>query len=160
MADISGFDANDVEPNVGFAAIPGGDYPVIITESNLKPTKAGTGKYLELKLQVLSGPHQNRQLFDRLNVDNPSEVAVKIAKGTLSAICRAVNVLTPKDSSELHNKPLTATVKIRKDQDGNSQNEISGYKPRHTTAPAATGTTAPATEQPAETVAAEPASPF
>jgi len=135
MGNLEGFNAEEVEPSEGFSAIPGGDYQVIITDSKMKPTKNGNGKYLELKMQILNGQHQNRVLFDRLNLVNQSEVAVQIAKGTLSAICRAVNVLTPKDSSELHNKPLTATVKTKKDQDGNMQNEVSGYKPRDTKAP-------------------------
>jgi hypothetical protein len=132
--NLSGFNAEEVEPNEGFSPLPAGDYQVIIAESKMKKTKDGQGQYLEMRLQVLNGQYQNRVLFDRLNLVNKSEVAVKIAKGTLSSICRSVNVLTPSDSSELHNKPLTASVKIRKDQDGNPQNEIKGYKPRHTAA--------------------------
>jgi hypothetical protein len=97
----------------------------------MKKTKDGQGQYLELKMQILNGQYQNRVIFDRLNLVNKSDVAVQIAKGTLSSICRSVNVLTPNDSSELHNKPLTASLKIRKDADGNPQNEVKGYKPRH-----------------------------
>ena len=130
--NLSGFNANDVEPNEGFSPLPAGDYQVIITESQMKKTKDGSGQYLELKMQILNGQYQNRVIFDRLNLVNKSDVAVQIAKGTLSSICRAVNVLTPNDSSELHNKPLTASLKIRKDQEGNPQNEVKGYKPRHT----------------------------
>lgn len=128
--DLNGFNAQEVAPNEGFSAIPAGDYQVIITESQEKQTKAGDGSYLELRLQVLNGPHQNRVLFDRLNLKNRNPTAVQIAQGTLSAICRAVNVLTPKDSSELHSKPLTAVVKVSKDNNGNFQNEVKGYKPR------------------------------
>ena len=128
MADLGGFNANEHEPN-SFEAIPAGNYRVAITESELKPTKSGNGKYLKLKLIVLDKPHINRVLFDNLNIDNPNATAVQIAKGTLSAICRAVGVLTPKDSAELHNKPLIAAVKVTKDQDGNPSNAIKGYKP-------------------------------
>jgi len=156
MADLSGFDASTVEPNEGFTAIPAGDYPVIITASEMKPTKNGEGKFLELKLQILSGPHQNRQLFDRLNLVNKNEMAVQISKGTLSAICRAVNVMTPKDSAELHNKPLTAIVKVKEDKNGNKQNEVKGYKPRHTEG-AQSSLVEQAFEEPAT---AAPASPF
>lgn len=134
--NLAGFDASKVEPNEGFTPLPAGDYQAVIIDSRMKPTKAGNGQYLELKLQILNGKFQNRQLFDRLNLVNQNAQAVQIAKGTLSAICRAVNVLTPNDSSELHNKPLTISVKIRNDDKGNPQNEISGYKPRQTSAPA------------------------
>ena len=130
MANLSGFDASKVEPAGVYEALPAGDYQVIITESEMKPTKSGTGRYLQLKLQVINGKFQNRTLFDRLNLDNPNDTAVQIAKATLSSICRAVNVLTPQDSSELHNKPLTAKVSVRKDDNGNPQNEIKGYTSR------------------------------
>jgi len=130
MGNLDGFNAAEVEPNEAFTALPAGDYPVIIIASELKATKAGTGKYLELQLQVLEGTYQNRRLFDRLNLQNPSADAVRIAKGTLSAICRAVGVLEPKDSAELHTKPLMATVKVVKDREGNNQNEVTGYKAR------------------------------
>lgn len=129
--NLSGFNAEEVEPNEGFSPLPAGDYQVIITESQMKKTKDGQGQYLELKMQILNGQYQNRVIFDRLNLVNKSDVAVQIAKGSLSSICRSVNVLTPNDSSELHNKPLTASLKIRKDADGNPQNEVKGYKPRH-----------------------------
>jgi hypothetical protein len=97
--NLSGFDANQVEPNTAFTPLPAGEYDAIIVESEMKPTKDGTGKYLQLKLQILNGKFQNRTLFDRLNLVNKNDTAVQIAKGTLSAICRAVNVLTPNDSA-------------------------------------------------------------
>jgi hypothetical protein len=129
VANLQGFDASKVEPTGAFEPLPAGDYPVVIIESAMKPTKNGQGQYLELKIQVCSGKYQNRQLFDRLNLVNSNDQAVQIAKGTLSAICRAVNVLTPNDSSELHLKKMLATVKVKPDQNGNPRNEISGYKP-------------------------------
>ena len=133
MADLTGFDASKVEPN-RFEVLPAGDYPMVIVESEMKKTKDGNGQFLQLKLQVLSGPFQNRTLYDRLNLVNKNDTAVQIAKGTLSSICRAVNVLTPKDSAELHGKPLVAAVKAKKDKDDTIRNEIAGYKPRGTTA--------------------------
>ena len=69
--------------------------------------------------------------FDRLNIDNPNATCQLIGRGVLSAICRAVQVETPNDSAELHNKPLKAVVRVAKDDSGNPTNEIKGYKPRH-----------------------------
>lgn len=145
MADLSGFDASQVDPNK-FAPIPAGDYEAVIVASEMKPTKDGSGKYLKLELQVLSGTYQNRKLFTNLNLVNKNEQAVQIAKGTLSSLCRAVGVLTPKDSSELHNKPFIATVKVRKSDEYDDQNEVKGFKPRHAgaSAPTASASTSPA----------------
>lgn len=132
MADISGlgFDANQVEPNEGFDLLPDGEYDAIIIGSEMKKTNSGTGSYLSLELQILNGKYQNRKVWDNLNILNPNEKAQTIARGTLSAICRAVNVLTPKDTAELHNKPLRIGVKIEKSPGYNDKNVVKSYKPR------------------------------
>ena len=128
--DLSGFDANTIEPAQTFEPLPNGDYKVAITETENRPTKAGTGSYLLLKLQVLEGDHQGRILFDRLNLDNPNQTAVDIAKRTLSAICTSVGVMTPKDSSELMDKPMMVKVVVTPPQNGyDAGNDIKGYKP-------------------------------
>lgn len=138
MADLGNFNASEVEPNTAFELIPPGWYDAIITASEFKPTSSGNGKYLELTLQILNGTCQNRKTWDRLNLDNPSPTAVKIAKGTLSSICRAVGVLTPQDSAELHNKPLKIQIKHR-EWNGEMREEVKGYKPRDVAPPQALG---------------------
>jgi hypothetical protein len=130
MANLSGFNANDVEPAVEFAAIPAGKYVAVITHSEHKDTKAGDGAYLELVFEIVEGEHKGRKVWARLNLENPNPVAVKIARAELSAICRAIGVLTPKDSVELHNLPLLVTVKQKADQDGEIRNEVRGYAKR------------------------------
>jgi len=73
-------------------------------------------------------------LWARLNLNNPNATAVKIARGELSAICRAVGVLQPKDSVELHNIPLVIVVKLKKRQDtGDLVNEVKGYETKAVT---------------------------
>lgn len=135
MANLSGFNANDVEPSTGFDCLPAGEYDVVITDSDMKTTKDGSGQYLKLEFAVLSGPFQNRRLFTNLNLMNKNATAVQIAKGNLSAICRAVGVLTPGDSSELHGKPLTVKVTVRKDAEHGDQNDIKAFKPRGSSPP-------------------------
>ncbi len=131
MVDLTGFDASQVEPAVGFEPIPAGKYLAMITASEMKPNKAGTGRYLELTFTIVEGEYANRQLWARLNLEHPNELAVKIARAELSAICRAVGVLQPRDSVELHNLPLVVKVvcKRRKDTD-EITNEIAGYEKR------------------------------
>ena len=124
------FNAADVEPSIGFDAIPAGKYQVIINESEMKPTKTGNGQYLWIEFEVTTGEYKGRKLWTRLNLENPNIDAVRMARADLSAICRAVNVLNPHDSVELHNLPLTVTVRCRKNQDDELVNEIKGYGPR------------------------------
>jgi len=128
MANLGNFNANNVEPTTDFEPIPAGKYLAVITDSEMKPTKSGNGQYLEITFQILDGPHKNRVLWSRLNLDNPSTQAVEIALGELSAICRAVGVMQPRDSVELHNLPLIVTVKCKTREDtGEVANEIRGY---------------------------------
>lgn len=125
------FDPNAVPPAQDFAPLPTGEYPVIITDSEMKPTKRGDGQYLELTFQVIDGPSKGRLVWARLNLENPSPKAVEIAQRDLSAICAAVGhtvVLT--DSQKLHNRPLVIRVEFvpagpKNQRDGN---EVKAYK--------------------------------
>jgi hypothetical protein len=147
MANLGNFDASQVEPNTEFEPVPAGKYVAAITASEMKPNKAGTGSYLELQLQILDGEYKGRNLWARLNLDNPNVTAVQIARGQLSAICRAVGVLQPKDSGELHDLPLQITVKVkRRDDNGELSNEVSGFAKRESATgrpPQAAGNTPP-----------------
>ena len=131
MADLGNFDAREVEPMDTFEPIPAGDYIAAIVESQFKPTKSGNGRYLELKFQVLEGEHKGRNLWARLNLYNPNELAVKMANSDLADICNAVGIPAPGDSCELHDLPMQVKVKLRKRQDnGEMTNEIAGYSKR------------------------------
>ena len=128
MANLQNFDASTVEPMGDFEPLPAGKYLVVITESEMKPTKAGDGEYLELVFEVVEGEYKNRKLWARLNLNNSSQKAVEIAKGKLSAVCRAVGVMTPNESAELHNIPLQVRVKCRKREDtGDIVNDVSAF---------------------------------
>ncbi len=131
MADLSGFDATQIEPTNTFQPIPAGTYLAMITESEMKPTKSGTGHYLQLAFEIIEGPHQGRVLWSRLNLQNPNPTTVQIAKAELSAICHAAGVLQPGDSAELHNLPMEITVKCKHRKDnGEITSEIKGYTAR------------------------------
>lgn len=131
MADLKGFDATKVEPSAGREPLPAGKYLAAVTHSEMRPTKAGTGRYLQLTFTVLEGPFKGRQLWARLNLINSNPQAAEIAMAELSAVCRAVGVLAPNDSAELHDLPLVVTVACRKREDtGGITNEITGYAKR------------------------------
>lgn len=133
MATLN-FNANEVEPSIGFDPIPAGKYQAVITESEMKQTKNGTGQYLQLEFEVIERDYKGRKVWARLNLENSNSEAVRIARAELSAICRAVNVPQPRDSVELHNLPLTITVRCRKNPDTDEiSNEIKGYAARVST---------------------------
>lgn len=134
-------EAPEVAPRT-FGPLPAGEYPVVITKSDIKPTKAGTGHYIELELQVTDGEHSGRRLWERLNIDNPNKQAEDIAKAALGALCEAVDVLNMQDTEQLHDIPFAVSVEIdRKEPD---RNRIVGYSKVITATPAPAARPAPA----------------
>ena len=126
------FDATTVDPlDSGFAPIPEGDYEVAIVKSQNKPTKSGTGSYLELQCQVVGGEYSKRVLWARLNLRNASAAAVEMAKRELSSICHATGVLRPRCKEDLHNIPVIAHVVQVADNMGGMRNEIKGWKAKN-----------------------------
>lgn len=129
MAQLN-FNATLVQPNSGQPdPIPAGWYNVVMDQSEIKPTKDGTGAYLECRFNIVDGAFTGHKVYSRLNIHNSNQKAVDIAMGQLSAIAHAVNVLHVQDSSQLHNIPLKIKVKLRAaTADYEASNEVSSYK--------------------------------
>lgn len=133
MAQIQ-FDARTVQPDTGFDTLPAGWYPVMVTASEVKPTKDGSGLMLVVTYTVIDGQYKNRKVFGRFNIQNKNPQAQEIAYKQLSALAHAVGHLVINDSSELHNKPLQIKVKVRpagKDAQGvdrEESNDIVSWK--------------------------------
>ena len=127
MATLN-FNAADIEPAAPISALPPGRYPVAISKTEMKDTKAGTGQYLQIELTITSGTAANRKLWLRLNLVNQNQQAVDIAYRELSAICHAVGVLQVNDSDELLGREMMVDVGIEKNgQTGEDTNRVKGY---------------------------------
>ncbi|MBF0589162.1 MAG: DUF669 domain-containing protein [Magnetococcales bacterium] len=125
MANLGGtFDASQVDPSKPQDPVPPGEYRVQIINSEMRVTKAGTGQYLWLEMDILDGTCAGRKVHDRLNLVNPNAQAVEISQRTLSAICHATGRMQVKDSEELHFQPLLVKVAVSK----TGYNEVKGYK--------------------------------
>lgn len=129
MASIS-FNATSVAPQQPQSILPAGMYHCMAVESDVTPTKSGTGMVARFTLQVIDGQFAGRKLFARINIQNQHPEAERIGQSQLSALCHAVGVLNVTDTAQLHNKPFRAKVKIRKDATGQyeDQNEVSGFE--------------------------------
>jgi hypothetical protein len=136
MAQIN-FKASDIQlserPSGAYGPLPAGEYEMIITRSATKPTKARTGHFLELEMQVVSGSASGRRHWERLNLDNPSQQTVKIAQEQLARLCVALGLDEVEDSDELHDIPFVAEIGIDKKDD--TRNVIWGYAPAMKAAP-------------------------
>ena len=132
------FNAAEVQPQQSFDALPPGRYEAIISASEMKDTKAGTGQYLQLTFDVVGGQYEGRKLWSRLNLVNPNATAVQIAERELSAICHCVGILVPADSEELHDALLVIDViQELNPMSGQQTNRIKGYSQVSAPAPKA-----------------------
>ena len=145
------FNATEQKEMTNFDPLPAGEYLARIVESEVKPTSAGTGHYLQLVFQIMSPGFDTRKVFNNLNLDNPNEKAVDIANRELGAICKAVNKPVIQDSQELHGLPMTIKLKVTPPSANYAaSNAITTYSPANgAAAPAAPVTTAPAAAAPA-----------
>lgn len=144
------FDASEVapQPSKSYEPLPRGMYQGIVIESSIKPTKAGTGEYIELVIQVTDGVHSGRRLWERLNVSNPNKTAEDIARAQLASLCQAVGVTKLSNTEQLHDIPFALEVDVdRKDP---TRNRIMGYgsvqlaaQTKPAAAPAAAGAAKP-----------------
>lgn len=131
MAFLGNMVNPDLPPAEDFAPLPSGEYPAIITDSEMKPTKNRNGQYLELTYQVTDGPLKGRLVWERLNLDNPSAKAVEIAQRSLNSLIAALGLTQVQDSQQLHNRPLVIRVEFVK-ADGvkrtSDTNEVKAHK--------------------------------
>lgn len=158
MASLTGYIDYNAQPESDRAPLPTGDYLAIISGSDMKPTKTGTGEYLELEHTVIEGPAKGRKFWARLNLQNANSTAVAIAQQHLAQIRHATGVLQPTESFQLHNIPMLVRVELvpasaKRDREGN---EVREWKKAGVAAPTPAPSAPPYAAQPA-TGAAAPA---
>lgn len=124
------FNAATVDPQQSYDPLPDAWYTVLMTKSEMKPTKDGSGAYLETELTVQDPAYKGRKIFYRLNLKNSNPVAQEIAYKQLSAICHAVGVIQCEDSQQLHGLPFKAKVVVKKDDSGkyDPSNDVKAIK--------------------------------
>lgn len=142
------FDHSRVEAS-NYEPLPPGEYVVQVVNSDIMPTKAGTGEYIKVECDVLDGPHQGRKLFTNFNIANPNPQAVEIGYQQLALLCQAIGLAGElNNTEELHWKPCLAVVKVKPPQNGyDASNEIKGWKPLKTAPRAAAPAPAQAAPQ-------------
>jgi len=122
----NGYNREEEEPAKGFEPITPGKYPVQIEEVDVRPTKKQDGEYLWIQVSILEHttgiPFKDRKLWIMLNLRNPNEKAVKIARRELSAILYATELPEIKHPNDLIGRWMYVSVKVKQDQ-----NDINGF---------------------------------
>lgn len=135
MADLrygqGGFDAASQESyeGGGYVPLPDGVYTAMMVESGVKSTASGNGDYLYTKWKVISGQYEGATLWSNINLWHAKQQVRSIAEREMGDICKAVGVMSPRDSVELHGKPALLTVALvdRTDKPGAKSNVIKSY---------------------------------
>ena len=129
-------------------AIPSGTYEAVVTESEMKATKNGLGRGINLTFEILSdGPAKGRKVFVWINYENQRAEAQRIGREELASLCKAVGVAELNDTNQLHNLPLMVTVGV--DRNDPTRNVVKAYKAK-----------AAQTQQPAQKPQASGAAPW
>src|SRR6202162_3824620 len=126
------FDPETVPEGDGqFELLPPGMYTAQIIESDLVPTKSGSGQMLKLTFEIIEGPLSRRRVWENLNIINRSEDAQAIGQRALKKICEAVGHTGPlHDSRDIEFKPLRIGVAVEADKTGQwgDNNSVKAYE--------------------------------
>lgn len=125
MAIQSEMDTDVKESGGGFDVLPGGQYKMVIVGDELKDNRAGNGKLLVPKLQVVEGAHAGVTIPDYINLTNPNKQCQEIGQGTLKKICRLCNVqYPPTDTTTLYGKPMSVKVAVQSFKSNTTGNDL------------------------------------
>ncbi len=114
MADLGNFNANEHEDMVDFDILPQGWYMVAITKDEQRDCKDGQSKGLNLEMTVLDGNFKGRKVFNWLNLWHVKQKVKAISEREFATICRAVNIINPRNSEQLQNVPFGIELKHKK----------------------------------------------
>jgi len=122
-----------VNENAEYKPIEDGWYKAVIENAEVKPTKAGTGKYIRAVFKIVAPSSEGRLIFVIYNIANPNEEAVKIGLSQLRSLNEALGITELKSVSQLKDKLVTIKVGTKKGVDKNGherlENTIKKYEP-------------------------------
>ena len=127
VMDYAPGNASETENKEYTLATPG-KYKVEIIDSSEEISAAGN-RYLKLKLSIMEGTHKGTWIWDNLNLYHPTESVQGLARQILGTISKACGIIGPKDTSELHFKPLTALLDVEPEGDYPAKNVVKKYFP-------------------------------
>lgn len=126
------FDPSEQEArNMDFEPLPSGRYLAQVTDSDIAPTKEGSGEMLKLTFEVLEAGFEGRKVFTNIVLTKKTGEVNATGRGILSSLCKSIGkVGMVKESEELHEKPVMIALTL-KAASGEYQagNEVKGFYP-------------------------------
>jgi len=122
--------------NNNFEPLPEGWYNAAITGAEIKPTKAGDGKFIAVKYTVTGPTHQGRVVFGNLNIKNASTKAEEIGRSHLGDIMRAIGLAKVTDTDQLIGGKLGIKLSLKTGE--SAGNEVKAFRALSGSSPAPT----------------------
>lgn len=102
----------DLPQSDSFEPLKPGWYTVQIEKAEVKPTKAGTGSYLNIQYKVNGPTSAGRVVFGTVTLRNPNPTAEEIGRQNLGDLCRACGLIQIQDSDMLIGKNLEIKLEL------------------------------------------------
>lgn len=104
------FNASAVPEDTGPEPLPAGDYCIYIESSDIRTEDDGTQKLSMVAKVIQPEQYAGRTLFPSFTMYSANADHVKTGQRLLALVCKAVGVIHPRDSVELHDKPFFTRV--------------------------------------------------
>ncbi|MGX1786869.1 DUF669 domain-containing protein [Bosea sp. NPDC055332] len=128
MASIAGSYNPDAEPSSGFSLLPDDTYTLEIVESSYDANQDGDGMSLSLKAQVVGGEYDQRIYYIWMDLEHDDDKRQERGQSDFAALRRAVGVLNPQDTEELHFKPFQVKIgQYTSRKTGKTNNTVKEY---------------------------------
>lgn len=118
------------QPERNYEPVPPGWYDVTINSAEVTDTKAGTGKYIKIRYDIIGPSHQGRVVFGNLNIRNPNAKAESIGRAQLNELMQAVNITRLANTDQLVGIPVSIKLSVKDDPNYGASNEVKGFKSR------------------------------
>ncbi len=134
------------------SVLPAAAYQGRVIDTQWRTPRSSDGKFLQAGIQITEGEHEGRIVFARFHLKSAVAATVLIAQRELASLCAALGIGALKDSEQLHDKPLTVVLGVkRRDGVGDLVNCVTAFGP-----PGTTPDTAPNARPPRRTRATTP----
>lgn len=121
-----------------FGVLPAGWYQACITKAEIRPTKDGTGKYINTTFTITGHEYSGRMVFHMYNLENKNPKAVEIAEQQVASALIEIGykdeklraITLEEIPGMLINKSVGIKLKIQVDTSGvyGDKNVVVGYK--------------------------------
>jgi hypothetical protein len=122
------FETKNLPQADSFDPIPAGWYGATVEKAEVKETKSGTGRYLNIQWKVDGPKYAGRIIFDMINYNNSNPKAQEIGLRQLSSLLAATAIFRLEDTDQLIGASCQIKVSIREQDGYDPQNVIKTYK--------------------------------